>query len=359
MMKKLFFLICMALMAVADVAACTSMVVSARASANGRPLLWKHRDTGVERNFVERVDPTDDTLGYIALYNSGDSLLEEAWMGFNTTGFAVMNTASYNLAPDTAVYKDREGAVMALALKRCRTVDDFVALLDSLPKPMGVQANFGVIDACGGAAYFETDDYGYRRFDADDTPEGLIVRTNFSVTGEPDKGYGYIRCENTCTLLADEMAAGKLTPELFTERVSRSFYHSLIGRDFAEGSDRWVIDQDFVPRRSSTASIVIEGVNASDKAAGMVMWTLLGYPPCAVVTPVTYDNLPEKLRPVDNGDSPECLRVLAMKALAFPVRRGSGPAYIDMDYLRPVIDDNRRRSLEIYKEFRQKNGRNK
>ena len=352
MMKKLFFLIFMALTAVAEVAACTSMVVSARASATGRPLLWKHRDTSAERNFVERVGPAEDSFGYIALYNSGDTALADAWMGFNSEGFAVMNTASYNLAPDTAIYKDREGAVMALALKRCRTVDDFAALLGTLPKPMGVQANFGVIDARGGAAYFETDDYGYKRFDADEAPEGLIVRTNFSVSGEEDAGYGYIRYENTRRLLADEIAAGKISPELLTERVSRSFYHSLVGRDYADGPERWVVDLDFVPRRSSTASIVIEGVNSPDDAADMVMWTLLGYPPCAVITPVTYDNLPEKLQPVDNGDSPECLRVLEMKAKAFPIRRGNGPQYIDMDYLRPVIADNRRRSLEIYKSFR-------
>ncbi len=342
-------------LAVTEAEACTSMVVSARASATGRPLLWKHRDTSAERNFVERVEPSGSSFGYIALYNSGDTALADAWMGFNSEGFAVMNTASYNLAPDTAVYKDREGAVMALALKRCRTAEDFAALLDTLPRPMGVQANFGVIDARGGAAYFETDDYGYRRFDADDAAEGLIVRTNFSVSGAADEGYGYVRYENTRHLLADEIATGKISPELLTERVSRSFYHSLVDKDYADSHERWVVDLDFVPRRSSTASIVIEGVNSPDDAGDTVMWTLLGYPPCAVITPVTYDNLPDKLRPVDNGDSPECLRVLAMKAKAFPIRRGNGRQYIDMDYLRPVIADNRRRSLEIYGNFR-KNG---
>lgn len=83
----------------------------------------------------------------MALYNGGDSLLAEAWMGLNDAGFAIMNTASYNLAPDTASVKDREGIVMRLALERCRTLDDFETLLDTLPRPLGVQANFGVLDA--------------------------------------------------------------------------------------------------------------------------------------------------------------------------------------------------------------------
>ena len=97
-----------------------------------------------------------------------------------------MNTASYNLAPDTAAFKDNEGVVMRLALEQCRTLDDFEKLLSSLPKPMGVQANFGVLDAEGKGAYYETDDYTFKRFLLDEEPSGIIIRTNFSYSGEKD-----------------------------------------------------------------------------------------------------------------------------------------------------------------------------
>lgn len=146
--------------------ACTSMVVSGRASKSGRPMLWKHRDTSQAANFVERIPASDSTFAYVALYNAGDSTLSEAWTGMNSRGFAIMNTASYNLAPDTAVYKDREGEVMAAALRSCTTVDDFGQMLADMRSPRGVQANFGVIDAYGGAAYFEVSDNTMQRFDA-------------------------------------------------------------------------------------------------------------------------------------------------------------------------------------------------
>ena len=73
----------------------------------------------------------------------------------------------------------------ALALGKCASVDDFAALLDSLPRPMGVRTNFGVIDAAGNGAYFETDDNGYTRFDLADTPDGVMIRTNYAYSGRP------------------------------------------------------------------------------------------------------------------------------------------------------------------------------
>ncbi|MDE6693909.1 MAG: hypothetical protein K2K05_11040, partial [Muribaculaceae bacterium] len=80
--------------------ACTSMLVSAKASGTGRPLMWKHRDTGTEHNYIDKVPARGGYHGYVALYNGGDAKQSEAWMGMNDAGFAIMNTASYNLAPD-------------------------------------------------------------------------------------------------------------------------------------------------------------------------------------------------------------------------------------------------------------------
>ena len=78
-------------------------------------MMWKHRDTGADHNFIQRVEADTSrpgSIGYVALFNGGDTGLREAWMGMNDAGFAVMNTASYNLAPDTTDYKDREGLVI-------------------------------------------------------------------------------------------------------------------------------------------------------------------------------------------------------------------------------------------------------
>ena len=165
-MRKLRTFLIFVAVAAAMAEACTSLLASGKATG-GSPVLWKHRDTGTEHNFIERVEATDSTQAFVALFNGGDSLLSEAWTGMNEAGFARMNTASYNLAPDTARLKDREGVVMRIALERCVSVADFDRLLRTLPKPLGVQANFGVMDRSGGLAYFETDDYGFTRFDVD------------------------------------------------------------------------------------------------------------------------------------------------------------------------------------------------
>lgn len=332
---------------VQKVEGCTSMIVSARVSSSGKPLLWKHRDTGTEHNFIERVSRPGE-YSYVALFNGGDSLLQEAWMGMNDRGFAIMNTASYNLAPDTAQIKDREGIVMSRALAVCRTVSDFRVLLDTLPKPLGVQANFGVIDSAGNGAYFETDDYTYKIYRLQDSETGVLIRTNFSFSGNDADGMGYIRYGNAYNLTCDAVDSCKVTPALLTEGCSRSFYHSLIGEDLSL-TGRWVVDQDFIPRYSSSASIVIEGCRPGEDPSGYIMWTVLGYPPVSNVEKVTIDNVPWDLRPVLPGmKAPACNRALEAKRLAFPIRRGSGKHYIDMNYLKIKSSAEHLKSLQTY-----------
>ena len=168
----LFFFVAAYFTGVAN--ACTSAIVSGKCTPDGRPLLWKNRDTGTLQNFVDRVSPSDSlSMAYVALFNAGDTLREQAWIGVNEASFAIMNTASYNLAPDTARVRDREGYVMARSLGRCRTLADFEQLLDTLQRPLGVQANFGVVDASGQGAFYETCDTGYVRFLLSDSPTGV------------------------------------------------------------------------------------------------------------------------------------------------------------------------------------------
>lgn len=311
--------------------ACTSAIVSARASADGRPFIWKHRDTGTEHNFLERVE-SPGNLTFVGLFNGGDSLLRDAWLGMNEAGFMIINTASYNLAPDTAKFVDNEGVVMRRALETCRTVEDFCNLLDTFPKPMGVQANFGVLDSNGNGGYFETDDFTYTPYLLSDSIP-YIIRTNFSVSGNETDGMGYIRYQNACDLLGEP----PFTADMFTEGLSKSFYHSLIGRDMSTTAEgRWVIDQDFIPRYSSSASIaMINGL--SDRSADS-MTALLGYPPVAENYKVTVNNIPNDVRPVAQGwKAPACNRAIERKRLVFPIQRGSGKHYIDMEYLRSFL----------------------
>lgn len=349
MKKTLFLIFGILIISGIETYACTSAIVSAKASKTGRPLLWKNRDTGTEHNFVEKVDAKNGNYAYVALYNGGDSTLRDAWLGMNEVGFAIMNTASYNLAPDTAKLIDQEGYVMSLALQKCRTLADFETLLDTISKPMGVQANFGLIDASGDGAYYETDDFSYTKFSLNDSENGVLVRTNYSYTGEKDGGYGYIREDNAWYLLEPYIKNKNIEASTFTDYISRSFYHSLMGRDIANDNTRWVIDQDYIPRRTTSASVVIEGIQHGEDPSLYIMWTEIGYPPCSYTLPVMIDSVPQELRPQGKEwRSPLCDEIVKRKHQIFSIKRGSGNHYIDMDVVRQFTSEGKKKSLENY-----------
>lgn len=326
---------------------CTSAIIGAEANPYGRPILWKHRDTSTIDNKVEYVKSNGNDLSYVALFNAADKNLREAWMGMNEAGFAVMNTASYNIKDDKVPAKsmDKEGILMTKALKSCRTVDDFARLLDTYPRPMGVEANFGVIDAYGDGAYFETNNHSYKRYDLKDAPGNVLVRTNYSHSGRDNEGFGFVREANACKLLEPFVAEKKVTPDLLTELLSRSFYHDMKERDYSLAGEKWVIDQDFIPRFKSTATIAIEGCKPLEKGekpdADMVekqyiMWTGLGYPPCSEIRAVrcSDEGVPVEVRgSLSNGHAPLADKAKKMRAEVFPITKGNGEKYIDMEKL--------------------------
>lgn len=337
--------------------ACTSMIVTAEASATGRPLLWKHRDTGADNNFMQRVERTDSSAMYVGLFNAGDSTLAEAWMGMNEYGFAIMNTASYNLAPDTAKIQDQEGRVMTAALGRCHTVDDFERLLAQLPKPLGVQANFGVIDASGGAAYFETSDWEWKRLDID--PGDLMIETNYSTTGIEGKGHGYARA-NTAWWSTVNHQTGEtnlVSPADLTENLSRN----LINKDkdiFIIPDDEYdtvrpavVKYEDFIPRRISTASIVIEGVNSPDDSAFIRAWAAPGFPPLSWVSEVTLTHIPDRWLPGADWRSPGSDDASQYLNQVFIGDGKKNDTYINVERLGQLMRERncREKSKEAYK----------
>ena len=132
----LFFL------AITSVTACTTAVISGKATKDGRPMLWKNRDTWAVNNKIMIFH--DGKYTYTGLVNSKDKTGKSIWIGYNSAGFAIMNSASYNLNNDTIKQTGTEGRLMKRALQTCATVDDFEKLLHTLPMPIRLEANFGV-----------------------------------------------------------------------------------------------------------------------------------------------------------------------------------------------------------------------
>lgn len=324
--------------------ACTSAVISGRATKSGRPLLWKHRDTGTEWNHIEHLQGKRFT--FTGLVNSNDAERKEVWAGANERGFAIMNTASYNMKPDSLKYlPEREGEIMKQALGECATVAEFEEFLKNMPQPRALETNFGVIDAEGGAAYFEVWDYGYTKYDANDAaqyPNGYIIRSNYSFSGAQDEGMGYIRYQNAEYLLHKAYATGTLSAEWIFSSASRSFYHAILGNDALSSSPNgWAVDQDFIPRNSSSASVVVEGVSKGENPDATTIWSVIGYPPCsyAVASWVKAKNeIAAVIANSDEGRSSVNRMAVALKRKVFPISRGNGSKYMRTDVIARTIE---------------------
>ena len=191
--------------------ACTSVIISGKHTRDGRPVMFKHRDAscvGVALEFFQ-----GERYAFRGLVNadwrehpvaSVPPGTPEVWGGSNEAGFAIMNTATYDLKNDAVPPEmmDREGLVMYRALEICATLSDFEHFLDTLSRPYGVEANFGVIDARGGAAYYEVNNWRWVKFDVNEDPKGYAVVTNFTRTGRVEDRKGVDRYEKACSILA-------------------------------------------------------------------------------------------------------------------------------------------------------------
>lgn len=354
-----------------SISPCTSAIVSGTLTKSGRPLLWKHRDTGEQDNKVERIIPKNGGFEYIAIFNASDKNCKEAWIGMNIHGFAIMNTASYNLKDDDVKEMDKEGVIMSEALSECKTINDFESFLLKHRKPLRVEANFGVIDASGEGAYFEVNNTTYKRFNLKDEPEGIIIRTNYSKSGRNNEGYGFVRENNARHLLNKYIKSQNIEPYVFTEILSRSYYHSLLDIDFVTNDSEWAIDQDFIPRYISSATCVIEGVQNGESPSLTTMWVGLGYPPCSEIRAAwTGENgIPQELRgTLENGHSVLCDESLNRREDVFPIKKGNGKKYIKMTTLynnvgtgfcQKLIPINMEYYDKIYKELDLRRRKNK
>ncbi len=352
MKKLLLAVVALLLFVPADYSrACTSAIFTGKVTPDGRPLLWKHRDTGELNNRIEYFGRSKDIkYAFIALVNSPVQY-GEAWTGTNETGFSIMNTASYNLKEDEDKAADREGEVMFQALACCKTLRDFEKLLDKMKRPLGVEANFGVIDAEGGAAYYEVNNTEWRKVDVNDSkiaPEGYLVYTNHSYTGRINEGMGYIRYTTASNIILRRVVEhGDITPQWIFNSLSRSFHNSLLNIDLMDNKEitpnGWFVDQDFIPRRSTSASIVVKGIKKGEAPELTTMWTILGYPPVSVAVPLfvkSGDKLPaEVVKRGSNADNmnPDncvlCDKALERRAEVFPIKRGNGRNYFNFALL--------------------------
>ncbi len=325
---------------------CTTAIISGKATPDGRPLLWKHRDTDNFNNKMMYVKGSK--YNYIGLVDSDDTLCQ-IWGGTNSAGLSIMNSASYNLKSkdDFSKVQDQEGILMKLALATCATLEDFRKMLDSLPKPLGVEANFGVIDAMGGAAYFETNNFTYKLFDANDpkvAPDGYLIRTNFSISGRENEGKGYNRFNTASAIIAEAFQSKLITPEFLLSKATLSLRHELTKTDLAivfkkkeEFQNRMYPLNDYIVRYASSSTIVVQGVKSGESPSLVTTWVKIGFQPTSISIPLWVsagDNIPSLLTAPAKKNSLLCTFTLLLKKDCFPFQKGSeGENYIYLEKL--------------------------
>lgn len=327
-----------------DAMACTTFLISGKYTPDGKPILFKNRDTDQMQNSLAFFE--DGKYKYIGLVDGTEEWKNMVWGGYNETGFAIINSAAYNNnIGDTSSFKDQEGVIMKLALQTCETLADFEILLARLPKPMGLDANFGVIDAFGGAAYYETGNYDFTKFDANNpeiAPQGFLVRTNHSTRANPQDGFGFVRYNTALEALNKALTAGKVTPQFLFSIVSRNLKHSLTHTDLRQnlpiesGFPDFRFFIDYIPRESTASAIMIVGAKNREQANNAMMWTILGFPLTSVAIPTWISvgaELPVAVKMDRKYQSPLCVAALKLKSECFPIIWDRGWNYINLSVL--------------------------
>ena len=338
MKKILISLVVLAVMMteVQPLLACTSVIVSGRVTKDGRPMIFKHRDSGNVHNMMLVVQ--GKKYRYLGLVNAGDTLPKDVWGGYNEAGFGIINTAAYNLngnGGDT----DGDGILIRKALELCATLEDFERLMDTVKKPRDVNSNFAVLDAKGGCAYYETGNYKYVKYDVNDpavAPEGYLMRTNFGTTGNHKLDQGVERYQAITAFMAEACKEGHLEHDYLITHISRYLKHGVTQLDMydmmpeTETDTCYVSFHDYIARYSTASVVLVQGVRPDESPLNTISWTIMGWPLTTIAMPLALlpsGKLPTLVSNDGTGHSRLCEMGLQLKSRVFTLKKGNNTAF--------------------------------
>ena len=313
--------------------ACTIGAASGKATADGRPMIWKTRDTGVKNN--ELYYNTSGKYKFLSLINAGSTA---SWHGVNEKGFSILNSSCGDLRDRSRARRSRDpnaprrsrrsrdpnaprrsrepndpggsrnlerrldnGTLMRYSLANCADVAEFEKLLEKTNKTgRRTAGNFVVMDAKGEVAIFETGSKKFTKFDAKDpnaAPNGYILRSNFAFSvGEENNSswrYSFNRYKRTSDLVKGFYADGKVTYKDILRTQMRDFSDvkgEAISVPFAGRSDAnvpagYIKNRWSLCRASTASTALVVGVRDGEDPRLSTMWTILGQPAAAVAVP--------------------------------------------------------------------------
>lgn len=322
--------------------ACTSVILSGKVTKDGRPVILKNRDTrGLDNVIVEKQG---EKYKFIAVVAAKDSLPRSVWSGHNEKGFAIINTAAYNLNGNSKIGDERDGVIMRRALEVCASLEDFEHLIDTI-SPRYSNSNFGVIDANGGCAYYEVGVKQWKKFDANDptiAPYGYLIRTNHGYSGDRNLDSGVERymainkymTQASFTNNIDAVHLLRTVPRILTHGLTNINLYDLEPED--DSQQKFFPFIDFIPRYLTASAQVIQGVKPGENPLLTISWTIIGSPLATVAIPLLITpsgKLPSVVQRGDDGGSLLCHYGFKLKERLFPLRTKSRENYIDIAQL--------------------------
>ncbi|PTL46270.1 carcinine hydrolase/isopenicillin-N N-acyltransferase family protein [Blastopirellula marina] len=285
-----------------ELQACTTAVISGKVTVDGRPMLWKNRDTSdAKHNEVAVIE--GGKLKAVAVVNAGER--KTVWMGVNEAGFCIENSVSKDLAVKGGASGPGNGTIMRMALQTCESVEDFQKLLEKTNQSgRSTVANYGVIDAKGGAGLFETGPKTFKFFDANDpkvAPNGYIVRSNFSTTGQklganpkPDQLTGIYSgdrflcaCRTMESCRSDELISLQEVVRNCARDMSDDKGTPYPGsvNGVAGSLPEIISTKNTISRTTTVSAAVFHGVKPGEDPKLTTMWAMLGDPKFSIAVP--------------------------------------------------------------------------
>jgi len=290
--------------------ACDIAIVTALASSDNRPFIWKSRDhsPSYKQQMQYFKATSSDVGGCIFVYEKKGSNSFVCSGGANEAGFSIAQTSVYDgIAYNEAV--NANSRICIEALEQCTSIKNFEGLLDIWHKKnpsRSISGNFVVIDALGGAALYEcwtgssvsySNRISYYKIDAntgiktykkkkDDPIEiyeekkeiGFIVRTNSNTFHD---GIGEDRQKRAYELMKKMAEDGQLNYQNFMEKITKE----VVNPDIEIDEKTKYNNLKSISRSATRFAMVIEGVKKGDNPHMTTMWCNLGEPSIGVFTP--------------------------------------------------------------------------
>lgn len=327
-MKQFFLLFLFSVLSATNSYSCTSIIVSGKASADGRPFIFKNLD-GTDMD-VSLIICNGEKYRYVATTNKKNDRVHpnRVSSGYNETGFSIINTVAHLSRDKKDVANNTK--ILRRALEICKTLKDFETLLDTLPRPLYIDSNYGVMDAKGGVAYYEVAHNKYVKYDANNpeiAPNGYLIRTNFGFSGNKDLGAGHERYAAMEMYVESIKKDGKIRFEDIIRGATRFLTHggtkvNLYTYQPENGGTPVFVDfKDFIPRRATVNAQLIQGIRNGGNALETTAWTICGFPLSTVCVPIWLTpegQLPKIVSRKSNKHSMICDAGLELKPRLFP-----------------------------------------